>query len=106
MHHSKITCMQDYPVGLPKCVVPTDDKLDIPSLKSDIPKFRPWLSVEAWEDWERFLKSTLPALDCNDGEPQDVDQSFINVFETANDGMLLVHYMHQYCLGSISFQIL
>ena len=45
--------LQDLPSGIPSSVQPCDLKVDLPRLKEDLPKYRPWLSETAalwWDD--------------------------------------------------------
>ena len=51
--------VQNTPDGTPTTVHPKSDKLDIPTLKQDIPKFATWLTSEATTEWQKFL-SDLP----------------------------------------------
>ncbi len=65
--------LQDCPdvVDIPSLVEPSTGKMNLEHLSRDLPKYKPWLSPHAWEEWEEFLAttddlvSTQPGLDLN-----------------------------------------
>ena len=32
--------------------------MDLEHLTADLPKYKPWVSAESWEEWEEFLAKT------------------------------------------------
>lgn len=43
---------------VPNLVQPSVDKIDLEHLLRDLPKYKPWLSAQAWEHWEEFIRHT------------------------------------------------
>ena len=39
-------------------VVPSAEKIDLDHLLRDLQKYKPWLSVSAWEAWEQFMSTS------------------------------------------------
>lgn len=50
-------------------VVPSSAKIDLEHLLRDLPKYRQWLSVSAWEAWERFMSTTRELDQLSGGTP-------------------------------------
>lgn len=42
----------------PSLVAANLNKMDLPRLLNDIPKFKPWESASNWAHWEEFVSST------------------------------------------------
>ena len=60
--HRYVSTMQSLPVlrTQPATVDPSMDKMDIPYLQRDIPKWGKWLQEDSVEEWGMFLKEPLP----------------------------------------------
>ena len=54
--------MQDHPTGTPSPSPPCLDKLDVPQLQQDIPKWIPWLSESSQRQWKTFMEQDLRCL--------------------------------------------
>ena len=55
--------VQDIPFGIPKGVHLSDNKVDLPRLHIDIPKFYSWISDDARIWWQQF---DMDAVYCTD----------------------------------------
>lgn len=44
------------PHGVPLISVPSAEKQDLNQLQVDMPKWKPWLSDQSWEEWIHFLE--------------------------------------------------
>ena len=52
-------CKQGCPDAsdVPRMVSRCADKLDLDHLLRDLPKYKPWVSPQAWSAWEEFMRS-------------------------------------------------
>ena len=55
--------MQDMPEDVQLLSQPSSEKQDVNQLRLDIPKWKPWLSDQSWEEWADFLDSGVQNLD-------------------------------------------
>ncbi len=60
--HRFVSTIQSLPVvrTQPATVDPSMDKMDLPYLQRDIPKWGRWLQEDSVEEWDMFLKEPLP----------------------------------------------
>ncbi len=49
-----MSCMQDVPCGVPPTLQPSDQKIDVPRLQEDAPKYKPWLTEGAAQWWDQL----------------------------------------------------
>lgn len=47
----------------PLISTPSAEKQDINQLQLDMPKWKPWLSDQSWEEWTEFLDSGIQKLE-------------------------------------------
>lgn len=98
------------PQGVPLISVPSAEKQDLNQLQVDMPKWKPWLSDQSWEEWTHFLEhgneklyqvpSVLPEwpLETLKGisDPEDKNESRNH----SHQGTILLTKERQECLVS------
>lgn len=56
------THIQSTPEFVPEQCTPAFDKVDIPRLMGDMPKWKQWIADTSQEEWDDFFHSKLPTL--------------------------------------------
>ncbi len=49
------------PIGVPSAICPNPEKMELPRIKEDIPKYRKWISPTSAQIWDTFLATELDA---------------------------------------------
>ena len=56
--------MKDNPIDQsPALCQPSLDKQDISQLKTDLPKWKPWLTQHSWDEWTNFIENEVQKVE-------------------------------------------